>query len=60
MCRIYNNSIGTGFFIKFPFNSKLKPVLITNNHIIGKNDIISNSIITLKLNSNKEEKNRNR
>ena len=28
VCRIYNNSEGTGFFTKIPYNSKLLPVLI--------------------------------
>ena len=30
--KIYNEGEGTGFFTKFPFNSILLPVLITNNH----------------------------
>ena len=36
VCRIYNNSEGTGFFTKIPYNSKLLPVLITNNHVLDK------------------------
>ena len=35
VCRIYyNNNMGTGFFIKIPYKSKLLPILMTNNHII--------------------------
>ena len=53
VCRIYNKGEGTGFFTKIPFKSKLLPVLITNNHIINKNDIEDNQIITLYLNNDK-------
>ena len=53
VCKIYKEGEGTGFFTKVPFNSKLLPVLITNNHILGENDISNNSIITLSLNYDK-------
>ena len=56
VCRIYNNSEGTGFFTKIPYNSKLLPVLITNNHVLDKNDISKNNIITIYLNNDKKEK----
>ena len=39
ICRIFNKGKGTGFFTKIPFKSKLIPVLITNNHVIDKDDI---------------------
>ena len=55
VCRIYNHHCkGTGFFTKIPFKSKLLPVLITNNHVIDKNDLKNNKEITLYLkNDNK-------
>ncbi len=56
VCRIYNNGEGTGFFTKIPYKNKLLSVLITNNHVIDKNDIIDNQIITLYLNNDKIEK----
>ena len=53
VCRIYNNGEGTGFFTKIPYKNELLSVLITNNHVIGINDIINNQIITLYLNNDK-------
>ena len=47
---------GTVFFTKIPFKSIFIPMLITNNHIIEKNDIINNNIITLYLNKDNYEK----
>ena len=55
-CKIYNNCEGTGFFTKIPYNLKLLPVLITNNHIISKDDINNNKNITLLLNNAKKIK----
>ena len=39
---------GTGFFCRIPFPNffHLLPVLITNNHVLGENDIKNNSVIT--------------
>ena len=51
VCRIFNKGEGTAFFTKIPYQSKLLPVLITNNHVISKNDIDNNHIITLYLNN---------
>ena len=56
ICRIYNSCKGTGFFTKIPFKSRTLPVLITNNHIIGENDIKNGSLIALYLYNNKELK----
>jgi len=53
ICRIYNNSKGTGFFVKIPYKSKLLPVLITTNNIINQKDIINDSNILLSLNNDK-------
>ena len=56
VCKIYNKGEGTGFFTKIPFNSKLLPVLITNNHVLDENDIKNNNIITLSINYDKMTK----
>jgi len=56
VCRIYNSCKGTGFFTKIPFKSRILPVLITNNHILGENDIKNGSLITLYLNNDKNIK----
>ena len=49
ICKIYlgngKEGTGTGFFCKIPFHNKLLPVLITNNHIIGENDLKIGKII---------------
>jgi hypothetical protein len=56
VCKIYNKGEGTGFFTKIPFNSKLLPVLITNNHVLGQNEIKKDSIITFTMNFDKDTK----
>ena len=40
ICKIElkNGEIGTGFFCKIPFNNNLLPVLITNDHLLNKDD----------------------
>ena len=50
VCRIYNIHEGTGYFTKIPFNNKLIPVLITNNHVIDEKIIISKKEIPIYLN----------
>ena len=58
VCKIYvNKTKGTGFFSKIPYKNKLLPVLITNNHILGENEIKNNKILTISLNDEKETKN---
>jgi hypothetical protein len=56
ICKIFkgNNITGTGFFCKIPFQNNLLPVLITNNHILDKEDIKLGKIIHFTLNNNKE------
>ena len=56
VCRIDNYGVGTGFFTRIPYKSKLLPVLITNNHVIGKDDLINNKIINIYINKNKISK----
>ena len=52
ICKIYkDNTIGTGFFCKLPYNNTKLPVLITNNHILNKNDIKDNQVIKIAINN---------
>ena len=58
VCRIYKSDdvYATGFFCEIPFaNSKLK-VLITNNHVLNKDDIKLNRIIKIVLLVDEKEK----
>ena len=53
ICKIIlKESIGTGFFckIRYPDEFHLLPVLITNNHILNKNELEINKIIRITLN----------
>ena len=60
VCKIYkgNGAKGTGFFCKIPFPNQnyLLPVLFTNNHILGENEIKINSKIQISLNDDSELK----
>ena len=57
VCRIYiNNCEGTGFFTKIPYKSQLLPVLLTNNHVIGQDDILYNNYFSIYLNNDKKTK----
>ncbi len=47
---------GTGFFCKIPYNSNLLTVLITNNHILNKNDIKEGQKIVISINNDTETK----
>ena len=59
VCKIYNNGLrGTGFFTKIPYKNELIKVLITNNHILGENEITNNSIIIYIINYNEKDKKR--
>ena len=50
ICRIYTTeNTGTGYFCKINYNSKLIPFLITNNHIINKENIENNKTIKISV-----------
>ena len=53
ICRINNHGKYTGFFVKVPYKSKILPVLITTNHAINIDDILSNKNISLYINNDK-------
>ena len=58
ICKISKNNKnkGTGFFCKIPFPDykHLLPVLITNNNVLGKNDINEGRQIDISLNNDNE------
>ena len=61
LCKIKTknlNEYGLGFFCKIPFpnESHLLPVLITNDHILEKDDISIGKNITILLKNSEEEK----
>ena len=51
------NGHGSGFFCKIPFPNefKLLPVLVTNNHVLGENDIKEGKKITFSINNNDKD-----
>ena len=53
VCKIYSgDKIGTGFFIKIKGqNNKIYPILVTNNHILMKEDIEKGKEITISINN---------
>ena len=53
LININDNGFGTGFFcyIPFPNNMKLLPVLITNNHVLNKNNIEIGKILQITVNN---------
>ena len=57
VCKIYNGSQGSGFFIKIPYKKTILPVIITNEHIIPEKDIINNVMITIYVNNETKGKN---
>ena len=54
ICKIHKNGIkGTGFFAKLPYKKDNLSVLITNNHILGENEIKNGKNISISLNNEK-------
>ena len=52
ICLISNdNRKGTGFFVKIPYKSNLLSVLITNNRVINKDDILDIKSISIYINN---------
>ena len=55
ICKIYmnNGSKGTGFFCKIPFSNKkhFLQVLVTNNHLIGENNLKKENTIIFTINN---------
>ena len=58
ICKIINNdgNKGTGFFCRIPYNNKLLPVLVTNNHVLNENHIENNKKLEITLNDGKKVK----
>ena len=58
VCKIHLGKInGTGFFTKIPYKNQFLPVLITNHHVLGENDILPGKIITISLKNGEIMKN---
>ena len=57
ICKIHqeDGKKGTGFFCKMPILNNKLPVLITNNHLLGENDIKNGKIIKLTINNDIKE-----
>ena len=57
ICKICGNN-GTGFFCKifFPDESKLLPVLISNNHVLSEKDIENNKEINITINNDSKSR----
>ena len=53
ICKIYGNGgkIGTGFLCKIPYPNEIKylPVLMTNEHIINKDELLENKELKITL-----------
>ena len=57
VCKIKkNNKNGTGFFAIIPYKSKSKKVLITNTHVLNKDDIKLDEILKVSINNEEEYK----
>ena len=58
VCKIHvsNRIKGTGFFTKILYNSKYLQVLITNQHVLTKDEINKTKKIVISLNNQKEFK----
>ena len=57
VCKIkIGNKKGTGFFANIPYKSIYKNVLITNSHILNKDNIKMDSILTISINNEEEYK----
>ena len=57
ICKIkINQTNGTGFFCTIPYGNETMNVLMTNNHIINKNDYNENNKLNLFINDDKDAK----
>ena len=58
ICKINGKLLGSGFFIKIPHPDKfhLLPVLATNNHVLGVENLSINNVINFSINNDKEKK----
>ena len=57
VCKIKKEKLkGSGFFAKLPYKSTLKNVLITNKHILNKDDLKVGKILKVSINNEEEYK----
>ena len=52
ICKIYSNTIGTGFFCKIECNNKKIPVLMTNYHVINDKFLEDNKYLKVYIKNN--------
>ena len=58
VCKIHiGGTKGTGFFTKIPYKNDLLTVLITNNHVLGEENLKDGKIINISLNNEETYKN---
>ena len=58
VCKIHlGPKKGTGFFIKIPYKNQLLNALMTNNHVLGENEIQDGNSITISMNNEEIIKN---
>ena len=57
VCKIHlEKKMGTGFFSKIPYKQQyLTVLLITNNHILGEEEIKNVKLLTITLNNEKRQ-----
>ena len=53
ICKIFGDTIGTGFFCKILYNNEYIPVLITNYHVISDEYINQNTRLKISINNEK-------
>ena len=53
ICKIYADSVGTGFFCKLAYKNKKIPVLMTNYHILSLDYLEKNKKIKISINDEK-------
>ena len=60
ICKIHmsNEKKATGFLYRIPVKCGLLPVLMTCNHVLSQNDLITNKFITISFSDDKIQKNR--
>ena len=52
VCKIHKGKInGSGFFIQVPYENQILRLLITNNHVLNEQDIMTGKVINISLNN---------
>ena len=52
VCKIHKGKInGSGFFVQVPYENQILRLLITNNHVLNEQDIMTGKVINISLNN---------